>query len=70
MPQNSSNDNDIIALSNLKNLIFDTPEAVQTKIQLIKEEIASDRYEVNCQHIAAKMVEHAPLAEEEELEIA
>ena len=68
MPQNSNKDNDLIALSTLKTLIFDTPEAIQTKIQFIKEEIASNRYEVNSQHIAAKLVEHVSLAEE--LEIA
>lgn len=48
--------------------ILETPEANIAKIQLIKEELASGRYQVNHAHIAAKLTEYAPVLEA--LEIA
>ena len=43
--------------------LFDTPEAIDMKIQLIKEEIEAGRYQVNSHHIAAKLQEFAPVSE-------
>ena len=67
MPKETKTLNNFDEISILKAMIFDTPIAVHTKVQLIKEEIASNQYQINHHHIATKLVEHAPLAEEMEM---
>ena len=42
-------------LSALKELILQTPEINKSKVELIKEEIASGRYQISAKNIAAKM---------------
>lgn len=54
-------------MAKLKAIIFNTPESEQVKIQLIKEELLSGRYQMNCHHIAEKLQEFAPVIEEVEL---
>ncbi len=51
-------------LNKLKSLIFDTPIAEHMKIQLIKEELSTGRYQINSNHIADKLLEFAPVLEE------
>jgi anti-sigma28 factor (negative regulator of flagellin synthesis) len=51
-------------LIQLKAAIFDTPEAVQAKVQLIKEELAAGRYQINSANVAEKLLEFAPEHEE------
>lgn len=50
--------------SKLNALLFDSQTANDTKIQLIKEDIASNAYQINSRTIAMKLTEYAPLAEE------
>lgn len=54
-------------LARLKALIFDTPEAEHIKIQLIKDELENGRYEINANHIAAKLLEYARVNEDMEM---
>jgi anti-sigma28 factor (negative regulator of flagellin synthesis) len=54
----------INAIAALKAIIFDTPEANEAKIQLIKEELISGRYKINTHHISEKLLEHALRAQE------
>ena len=51
----------------LKTIIFDTPEAEHVKIQMIKEEISTGRYQINSHHIADKLMEFIPINEEVEI---
>ena len=55
---------ELIERLKLKAILFDTPESEQAKIQLIKEELSTGRYQMNSHHIAEKLVEFSPLAEE------
>lgn len=64
MKQHNDTDNQ---LAKLKALIFDTPEAEHMKLQLIKEELATSRYQINSNHIAEKLLEYAPIREEMEM---
>ena len=45
-------------LEELKALIFSTPETNQTKIEFIKEELSSGRYQIHSDNIAAKLTEY------------
>ena len=51
-------------IAELKAIIFDTPESEHAKIQLIKDELLKGRYQINSTHIAAKLLEYAPVTEE------
>ena len=42
-------------LNALKELILQTPEVNKSRVELIKEEIASGRYQISAENIAAKM---------------
>lgn len=53
--------------SNLNALLFDSQTANDAKIQLIKDEISSNTYQINSRTIAMKLTEYAPLAEEIEI---
>ncbi len=64
MPENTKLVSQLKDISNLKAMLFDTQTANDAKIQLIKDEIASNRYQINSRNIASKLLEHAPLAEE------
>ena len=64
MPENTKLVNQLNALSHLNVMLFDTQTATDAKIQLIKDEIASNRYQMNSRNIAGKLLEHAPLAQE------
>jgi anti-sigma28 factor (negative regulator of flagellin synthesis) len=64
MPENTKLVSQLNDLSHLNAMLFDTQTANIAKIQLIKEEIASNRYQINSRNIAGKLLEHAPLAEE------
>jgi anti-sigma28 factor (negative regulator of flagellin synthesis) len=52
---------DITLIAELKALVFDSPEANNTKIQLIKDEIAQGDYQINCDNIAFRLLEFAPI---------
>ncbi len=54
-------------MNQLKSLIFDTSIAEQMKIQMIKEELSTGRYQINSHHIADKLLEFAPVLEEMEM---
>ena len=54
-------------MTKLKAIIFDTPEAELAKIQMIKDEIAAGRYQINSNHIANKLLEFVPIVEEVEM---
>ena len=54
-------------MAKLKAIIFNTPESEQAKIQLIKDELLTGQYKINCNHIADKLQEFAPIIEEVEL---
>ncbi len=45
-------------LNVLKNAIFNTEDAHQTKIQFIKEALAENRYQIHSTRIAEKLLEH------------
>lgn len=45
-------------LEALKEAIFNCPDINQAKINFIKEEITSGRYEIEPNHIARKLTEH------------
>ena len=49
----------VIQLAELSAVLFDTPEAIQTKILLIKEKLNTDKYHVHSTHIANKLLEFA-----------
>ena len=66
MPENTKLVSQLNDLSNLKTMLFDTQAANIAKIQLIKDEITSNRYQMNSQNIAGKLLEYAPLTEEME----
>ena len=51
----------------LKAIIFNTPETNHIKIQFIKEELSTGRYQIHSHHIAAKLLEFAPSMEEAEI---
>ncbi len=53
-------------MAKLKAIIFNTPEAEHAKLQLIKEELLTGRYQINSCHIASKLVEFAPVIEDVE----
>lgn len=42
----------------LKNMLFNSPEVNQEKIEFIKSELSAGRYQINCQNIADKMLEN------------
>lgn len=54
-------------LARLKALIFDTTEAEHMKIQLFKDELATGRYQINSDHITAKLLEYARVNEDVEM---
>ena len=43
----------------LKAIIFNTPETNQTKIEFIKEELSTGKYQIHSDHIASKLTEYA-----------
>ena len=47
----------IIELAELNTLLFDHPDAINVKVNLIKEELHLARYRANSTHIAHKMLE-------------
>lgn len=54
-------------LIKLKAIVFDTPEAEKIKIQMIKDELSTGRYQINSQYIADKLMEFSPIVEEVEM---
>ncbi len=55
---NNSLDNlDFSELLKLQAILFNTPVAEQAKIQMIKEELASGRYQINAANIAGRLQE-------------
>ena len=54
-------------LIKLQTVLFDTPEAEQAKIQMIKEELLLGRYRINSYQIANKLLEFSPIMEEVEM---
>ena len=54
-------------MAELKAIIFNTPESEHAKLQLIKDELLSGRYQINSKHVADKLLEYAPVIEEVEL---
>ncbi len=54
-------------IAKLKSIVFDTPEAEHTKIQLIKEELSSGQYEINNNNIADKLMEFFLVREQAEI---
>lgn len=54
-------------LSELNAVLFDSQTANDAKIQLIKDEIAANTYQINSSSIAMKLTEYAPLAESLEM---
>ena len=63
LPKNSSECTEIrdsiIQLTALNAILFDTPDAINTKIELIQEELNSGRYTIRSAHIATKLLEFA-----------
>lgn len=58
---------ELIEMIKLHAMIFDAPESEHAKIQLIKEALSTGTYQVNSHHIADKLLEFAPIAEEIEM---
>ena len=56
----------VFELAELSAMLFDTRDAINTKVDLIKQEISAGRYRVNSAHIATKLLAFA--REEETLE--
>ena len=54
---NSLDSLDFSELLKLQAILFNTPEAEQAKIQMIKEELASGRYQIHAANIADKLQE-------------
>lgn len=50
-------------VAELKAIIFDTPISNDTKIQFIKEELATGRYVIHTEHIADKLLEQHVIPE-------
>ena len=50
-------------VAELKAIIFDTPISNDTKIQFIKEELATGRYAIHSEHIADKLLEQHVIPE-------
>lgn len=46
-------------LETLKRLIFNSTESKQAHIEFIKEEVATGKYQIYSEKIAAKLMEHA-----------
>ena len=46
-------------MATLKTAIFDTTETNHSKIELIKEELISGRYQIKSKNIAAKLLEYS-----------
>lgn len=67
MSQKNSPLNTVNDLIELNSTLFDSLEAKNTKIAMIKEEISSGQYQVNHHLIAAKLLEFAVELEEIEL---
>ena len=61
-----TNDN-LIEFAKLEALLFDTPEAINTKLEVIKEAISEGSYHMNSQHIAVKLLEYARITETAEM---
>ena len=55
--------NETKQMAEWKALIFNTPISNDTKIQFIKEALATGRYDIHNHHIAAKMLEHSLVTE-------
>jgi anti-sigma28 factor (negative regulator of flagellin synthesis) len=68
MPKQTNVDLNVIA--QIKEIIFNTKEAEDTKIQLVKEELLHGQYQINPSHIASKLLEFAPETQNKALEIA
>jgi hypothetical protein len=47
----------IIELAELNTMLFEYPEAINVKVNLIKDELHLSRYRANSSHIAQKMLE-------------
>ena len=54
----------------LKSLIYNAPDTNLSKIQVMKEEIAAGRYQINSHHIAAKLLEYVQSTTQAEAEMA
>lgn len=54
----------LIELAKLEMLLFETEEAQNTKLDLIKEEIKNEAYQINPKNIAAKLLEYRPTKKE------
>ncbi len=57
-----TNDN-LIEFAKLEALLFDTPEAINTKLAVVKEALSDGTYRINNQHIATKLLEYARITE-------
>lgn len=51
----------------LKTIIFNATESNQSKLQFIQEELSTNRYEIDCEYIASKLLEYAQMNEEAEM---
>lgn len=56
----------ILELSQLEANLFDTPEALQAKLDIIKEELAEGRYQINTISIAKGLLEPSVTTMKEE----
>ena len=64
--QTSSNDT-TQQIAELKALIFNTHENNEAKIQFLKAEISEQRYQINSEQIAEKLLEHVTIVEQAEI---
>jgi flagellar biosynthesis anti-sigma factor FlgM len=53
-------------MATLKAAIFDTTDTNHSKIELIKEELATGRYQIHSKNIATKLLENIELPQEVE----
>ena len=53
----------VIEFAKLEAILFDTPEAINTKLDVIKEALSSGDYQINSKNIAGKLLEYAPITE-------
>lgn len=51
-------------METLKKSLFNTPLTNEAKLELLKEELSSGRYEIQSQSVANKLLEHATSIEQ------
>jgi len=62
--------NNVIELAELNTLLFDHPDAINVKVNLIKEEMHLARYRPNSIHIAQKMLELSAAIKNEPVQLS